>query len=126
MKEDITCFCDLVSSMKIEDQQEVAMDQKLLSENMLSLYDSIEDYVKANHLENEILENFKINYIELLLKFQKKRVIGELMSGKYPLKDCLILCEQAKHELAIAYLKNRLGYTPEALEIYKKRYNSFI
>lgn len=123
MAEDITCFSELVITMKIEEQQEIAMTQHILSENMLTLYYSIEEFVKSNHLENEISDQFKTRYIELLLKFQKKRVLGELMNGKYPLKDCLSLCEQAKHELAIAYLKNRLGDIIESLEIYKKRYH---
>ena len=124
MAEDITCFSELVNTMKIEEQQEIAMNQHILSENMLALYDSIEEFVKTNHLENEITDQFKTRYIELLLKFQKKRVLGELMNGKYPLKDCLSLCEQAKHELAIAYLKNRLGDILESLQIYKKRCRS--
>jgi hypothetical protein len=121
MAEDITCFCELISTMRLEDQQQIALGQHILSENMLALFDSIEEYVKTNHLENEISDDFKTRYIELLLKFQKKRVLGELMNSKYPLKDCLNLCEQARHELAIAYLKNRLGDVTEALEIYKKR-----
>ena len=125
MAEDVSLFSELVSTMKIEDQQEIALSQHLLSENMLALYDGIEEYIKQNHLENEVSDVFKTRYIELLLKFQKKRVLGELMNSKYPLKDCLSLCEQAKQELAIAYLKNRLGDIQEALEIYKKRYNQF-
>lgn len=122
MVEDISLFGELVNTMKIEEQQEIALNVDILSENLLAVFDSIEDYVKANHLENEISDQFKTRYIELLLKFQKKRVLGELMNSKYPLKDCLNLCEQAKHELAIAYLKNRLGDSIESLEIYKKRY----
>lgn len=126
MSEDATCFSELVNTMKIEEQQEIALNQHIISENMLTLFDSIEEYVKNNHLENEITDQFKTRYIELLLKFQRKRVLGELMNGKYPLRDCLTMCEQAKHELAIAYLKNRLGDVTEALEIYKKRYPFFI
>lgn len=121
MAEDVACFSDLVTSMKIEEQQEIALTQHILSENMLTLFDSIEEFVKSNHLENEVSDLFKTRYIELLLRFQKKRVLGELMNGKYPLRDCLSLCEAAKHELAIAYLKNRLGDVIESLEIYKKR-----
>lgn len=126
MQEDVSAFCDLINSMKIEDQQEVALSNKMLTENMLTLFESIVDFVKTNHLENEVLESFKVQYIALLLRFQKKRVVDELKNGKFPFRECLALCEQEKHELAIAYLKDRLGYTQEALAIYKKRYFEFI
>lgn len=107
--------------MKIEDQQELALSTKILSENMLAVYESIVDYVKSNHMENEVQEGFKVQYIALLLRFHRKRVVDELKNGKFPFKECLVLCEQEKHELAIAYLKDRLGHTQEALVIYKKR-----
>ena len=107
--------------MKIEDQQEVALSTKIISEYMLALFESIMEYVKTNHLENEVRDEFKIQYITLLLRFQRKRVVDELKNNKFPLRECLQLCEKEKHELAIAYLKDRLGNTQEALDIYKKR-----
>jgi hypothetical protein len=121
MQDDISGFCDLITSMKIEDQQEVALSTKIISEYMLALFESIMEYVKANHLENEVRDEFKIQYITLLLRFQRKRVVDELKNNKFPLRECLQLCEKEKHELAIAYLKDRLGNTQEALDIYKKR-----
>lgn len=123
MQEDITGFCDLIVSLKIEDQQEVALSSKMMSENMLVLYESIVEYVKTNHLENEVRDDFKVHFIALLLRFQRKRVVDELKNNKFPLSECLQLCEKERHELAIAYLKDRLGNTQEALDIYKKRYS---
>lgn len=107
--------------MKMEDQMKLAIFGEENSENVMALYDSIMENVRSKHLENDLVNSFMIEYISLLLKFDKKRVLNELKSGKYPFLECLEVCQKVKHELAIAYLKDRLGYTHESIEIYKKR-----
>lgn len=90
---------------------------------MFDVYDSIMQYIRSNALENEITEDFKISYVELMLLFERKRVMNELEHGNYPLKRALDLVEnpRLKHGLAIAFIKDRLGYFEESLDIYKKR-----
>jgi hypothetical protein len=119
--EDVECFSELVLSMKIEEQMKIVLSEKISSTNMLSVYESIVGFVKAHHLENELIDPFKIEYMSLLLKFNRKKVMKELTQGKYPTLECLKLCQDANHQLAIAYLKERLGNSQEALQIYKIR-----
>lgn len=78
-------------------------------------------HVRQNHLENEITDFFKIEYIRLLAHFHKRKVLQELQTGKYPPSECLTICEEQGIQLPVAYLKARLGYFNEALDIYKKR-----
>lgn len=119
--EDAECFSELILSMKIEDQMKLVLSEKVSSVNMLNVYESILGFVKSHHLENELIDPFKIEYMSLLLKFNRKKVIKELTQGKYPTLECLKLCQDANQQLAIAYLKERLGSSQEALQIYKIR-----
>lgn len=121
MNNNVDLFCDLVVSTKVEDQMSLATFEFERTENMLLLYESIIENAKAKNLESELKEAFKIEFIALLLKFDRRRVLTELKRGKYPPTECLTECQNAKHELAIAYLKDRLGFTQEAIDIYKKR-----
>ena len=99
----------------------LALSELKRNMKMMVIYKCIMDFVKANWLENELIDPFKVEYLALLLKFKKELVLKELKARKYPPLECLKLCEQAKHSMAIAYLKDRLGYTKEALDIYKRR-----
>lgn len=42
----------------------------------------------------------------------------ELKRNKYPLSECLVLCEENRNSLAIAYVKGRLGFYDDSLAIY--------
>jgi len=91
------------------------------TKSKLEIFKRILDFVKKQHMENEITNEFLIEYINLLNHHEKDRVLPELMTGKYPSSDCLSACENARNHLAVAYIKARLGFYDEALEIYKKR-----
>lgn len=111
-----------MAAMKLEDQMKTVLIESVDSQNLLLIFDSIMDYVKTNSLENDLTDPFKIRYLSLLLQFDRKRVMYQLKYSKYPLSECLTLCEKRfKHELATAYLKDRLGHTVESLDIYKNR-----
>lgn len=97
------------------------MKYKPTTKEKLKIFNKILDFVKFKHMENEITNAFKIEYIKLLNIHNKAQVLPELMTGKYPPSECLDKCEKANNELAIAYLKERLGFYDEALAIYKKR-----
>jgi hypothetical protein len=97
------------------------MKYKPTTKAKLKIFDKILDFVKFKHMENEITNEFKIEYINLLNVHNKGKVLPELMTGKYPPSECLEKCENANNELAIAYLKERLGFYDEALAIYKRR-----
>jgi len=91
------------------------------TKSKLEIFRNILDFVKIKHKENEITNEFKIEYIHLLNVNDRKAVLPELMTGKYPMSECLVSCEEAKNELSIAYLKGRLGFFSEGLEIYQRR-----
>lgn len=82
--------------------------------------------VRSKNLENELTDEFKIEYIKLLNIFNKAKVFTELQTGKYPTNETLQICEDYKNELAIAYFKERLGFFGEALQIYQKRFKKLI
>lgn len=90
------------------------------------MLDRIILFVREKHRENELSDEFKIEYIKLLNAFHKRRVFEELQTGKYPTSECLKLCEDAKNQIAVAYLKERLGFYSEALAIYKARLKKII
>lgn len=49
------------------------------------------------------------------------KALEELKKGKYPMTECLILCEENRNQLGIAYVKWRLGFYDDALKIYCSR-----
>lgn len=100
---------------------EYIMKYKPTTRSKLEIFKKILAFVKKKHMENEITNEFKVEYIALLNKHEKARVLPELMTGKYPSSECLPNCINARNHLAIAYIKERLGYYGEALDIYKKR-----
>lgn len=97
------------------------MKYKPPTKSKLEIFKNILDFVKIKHMENEITNEFKIEYIHLLNVHNQKAVLPELMTGKYPPSECLISCEDANNQLAMAYLKERLGFYKEALVIYQQR-----
>ena len=107
--------------MKIEEQMAFIMKYKPTTISKFLIFKKIIEFVKFKHMENELTDEFKIEFINLLNIHDKRAVLKELMTGKYPSSECLVLCEKANNQLAVAYLKARLGFFSEALEIYKKR-----
>ena len=108
--------------MDIEAQLEFIMKYKPPTKSKLEIFETILKGVKQMSLENEISKEFKIEYINLLNHHKRKKVLPEIMTGKYPLSECLEICQKGKpNDLAVAYLKERLGFYQEALEIYKSR-----
>lgn len=105
---------------------EFILKYKESSKSKLLMLKRIMQFVKEKHRENELTDEFKVEYIRLLNIFEKGRVFTELQTGKYPTSECLKLCEEHKNQLSIAYLKERLGYYPEALKIYKARFRKII
>lgn len=97
-----------------------------MTKEKLKIFEKILEFVKFKHMENEITNEFKIEYISLLNIHNKSKVLPELVTGKYPPSECLEKCEKAKNELAIAYLKERLGFYSDALNIYKKRLSKIL
>lgn len=97
------------------------MKYKPTTKSKLEIFKRILTFVKKKHMENEITNEFKVEYINLLNKHEKKRVLPELMTGKYPSASCLQTCLDSKNFLAVAYIKERLGYYQEAMTIYKQR-----
>ena len=121
IKEDHEKFSELIKNLTIEEQMSFIMKYKPTTKSKLIIFENILDFVKFKHMENEITNAFKIEYINLLNIHKKSKVLPELMTGKYPPSECLEKCEKANNELAIAYLKERLGFYDESLAIYKKR-----
>lgn len=97
------------------------MKYKPTTKSKLQIFKNILNFVKTKHKENDITEDFKIEYINLLNIYEPKQVLIELLTGKYPMSECLKICEESKNMLPVAYLKERLGFFKEALEIYKER-----
>lgn len=97
------------------------MKYKPPTQSKLEIFKNILDFVKIQHMENEITDEFKIEYIHLLNIHNKKQVLSELQTGKYPASECLPSCEEVNNQLATAYLKERLGFYQEALDIYQER-----
>jgi len=114
-------FGDLLQVMDIEEQMQFVLKIGEKSHSKLVIFKRIIDFVQKKHLEAELTNSFKIEYIRLLSHFERTAVLKELHSGKYPASECLEVCESYKNELAIAYLKERLGNSSEALKIYKRR-----
>ena len=107
--------------MDIESQLNFIMKYKPPTKSKLEIFEKILEGVKEMSLENDITDEFKIEYINLLNHHNKSKVLYELQTGKYPLSECLHICEQKKSMLAVAYLKERLGFYDQALDIYKER-----
>ena len=107
--------------MSLNSQLEFIMKYKPPTKSKLAIFEQILSAVKEKSLENEITNEFKIVYINLLNHHERSKVLPELKTGRYPLNECLKICEEKNNELAIAYLKERLGFYKEALGIYKKR-----
>jgi hypothetical protein len=101
--------------LTIEEQMDFILQYKPPTKSKLEIFRNILDFVKMKHKENDITNEFKIEYIHLLNIHDHKAVLPELMTGKYPMSECLVSCEEAKNQLAIAYLKGRLGFYNEAL-----------
>lgn len=98
------------------------MKYKPTTKSKLKIFNNILTFVKEKHREHDITEEFKVEYINLLNIYEPKKVLAELSTGKYPMNECLKLCEESKNMLPVAYLKERLGFFSEALDIYKRRY----
>jgi hypothetical protein len=113
-------------SMKLEDQMRLLLAEKVRTRAMLTVYDNISEFALSNGADDKLTEKFKVEHIALLLLHSKKRVLPELQTGRYPFNACLEECTKQKHQMAIAYLKDRLGHTEEALMIYKKRLEKHI
>lgn len=114
-------YAKLLETLTIEEQMDYIMKYKPPTKSKLEIFKRILNFVKKKHMENEITNEFKVEYINLLNKHEKPKVLPELMTGKYPSSDCLQTCIDSKNHLAIAYIKERLGYYNEALDIYKSR-----
>lgn len=97
------------------------MKYKPTTKSKLNIFKNILNFVKTQHKENDITEDFKIEYINLLNIYESKQVLVELLTGKYPMSQCLELCKKSENMLPVAYLKERLGFFKEALDIYKER-----
>ena len=108
-------------NLTVEEQMDFILKYKPPTKSKLEIFRNILDFVKIKHKENDITNEFKVEYIHLLNVHDRKAVLPELMTGKYPMTECLVSCEEAKNELSIAYLKGRLGFFNEALQIYEKR-----
>ena len=107
--------------MRLGTQLEFIMKYKPPTKSKLEIFKQILSAVTKKSLENEITDEFKVEYINLLNHHERSKVVPELKTGRYPLNECLTLCEKSNNELAIAYLKQRLGFYKDSLEIYKKR-----
>lgn len=114
-------YAKLLQTLTIEEQMDYIMKYKPPTKSKLEIFKKILNFVKKKHMENEITNEFKVEYINLLNQHEKSKVLPELMTGKYPSSDCLQTCIDFKNHLAIAYIKERLGYYSEALDIYKHR-----
>ena len=94
------------------------MKYKLRTRAKLKIVEKILKFVKINHMENEIGQEFFLEYMALLNMYKPKKALEELKLNKYPLTECLTLCEENQNQLAIAYVKGRLGFYDDALKIY--------
>lgn len=54
------------------------MKYKPPTQSKLEIFKNILDFVKIQHMENEITDEFKIEYIHLLNIHNKKQVLSEL------------------------------------------------
>ena len=107
--------------MNVEDQMKFIMRYKPPTKSKLDIFNSILSHIAENQFEDLITEEFQLEYINLLNYHDPRKVLDELMTAKYPPSKCLVICEAHNNQLATAYLKGRLGFYEEALEIYKKR-----
>lgn len=114
-------FSKVLSKLKVEEQMKFIMNYKPPTKSKFEIFKKILKFVEENDKEGSITEKFKIEYINLLNKYEPKKVLEEILTGKYPMTECLKICEESKNMLSVAYLKERLGFFDEALDIYKER-----
>ena len=76
-----------------------------ISEAKLLIFKRVMEFVRMKHRENQLTDEFKIEFIRLLNIYEKGKVFAELQTGKYPTEECLDLCTEYKNQICIAYLK---------------------
>lgn len=114
-------FSRVLSKLKVEEQMKFIMKYKPATKSKFEIFKKILKFVAENDKETSLTEDFKIEYINLLNKYEPHSVLEEILTGKYPMTECLKICEETKNMLSVAYLKERLGFFQEALDIYKER-----
>ena len=107
--------------MHLEEQMKFIMRYKPPTESKLDIFKGIISTLNEKKQQDLITEEFQLEYINLLNYHEPREVLNELKTATYPPSKCLIICEAHKNELATAYLKGRLGFYEDALNIYKKR-----
>ena len=95
--------------MSIPDQLKFVLKYQQTTINKLTIFKNIMDFVKKQHLESELTNEFKVEYIKLLCTFEKHEVFPELQTGRYPALECLPLCKSFKLDVGCAYLHERMG-----------------
>ena len=106
--------------MSIPDQLKFVLKYQQTTINKLTIFKNIMDFVKKQHLESELTNEFKVEYIKLLCTFEKYEVFAELQTGRYPALECLPLCKSFKLDVSCAYLHERMGEFKQSLDLYKK------
>ena len=114
-------YSDLLYVMTVEEQMEFILKYKPATKSKLEIFERILDFVRKKKKENDVPKEFKVEYINLLNKHERKKVMNELSSGKYPSQECLKPCMDARNDIAVAFLKERLGFYEEAMGIYQRR-----
>ena len=89
--------------LKVEEQISIAEILKDNNKTKFKIYSSILDHITTNHLENELTNEFKIEYIRLLSHYQKNKVCHIL----YPLRSYLKLKLENTHPQNVSrFVKN--------------------
>lgn len=107
--------------MNLEEQQFFVLKFPTRTQNKLLICNKIIAFSKSKHREVDLTNSFKIEYIRLLCLYDKRKVLEELETGKYPPTECLEIVEYHSLSLPMAYLKRVLGNFNEANLIYKDR-----
>lgn len=114
-------FSKILKLIPVESQIDYVLKYKDTTKSKYMILEKILKFMGEKEYESEISEDFKLEYIRLMNVYERKKVLGTIVEGKYPTSQCLKICEEANNQLAVAYLKSRLGFYKEALEIYQSR-----